>query len=136
MRRVRTAPRLLRTAWPVHYSGDRSRLPSPTAPGPWLLPERGGTLVLYTDGLVERRGESLDAGLDRLVTAVSEGPRGPDALCRHLLDAVLPGDAAEDDVALLVVDQFAARLVPGTPAGQAGGAGRAPAAASRLADQA
>ncbi len=32
--------------------------------------ERGSTLLLYTDGLVERRGESLQVGLDRLLEAV------------------------------------------------------------------
>ena len=29
-------------------------------------------VLMFTDGLVERRGEPLDAGLDRLVTAVEE----------------------------------------------------------------
>ena len=42
--------------------------------------EPGSTLVLYTDGLVERAGESLDAGLERL-TGVVDGtyrrPRAP-----------------------------------------------------------
>ena len=32
------------------------------------------TVVLYTDGLVERRGESLDVGLDRLADATGDGP--------------------------------------------------------------
>ena len=33
--------------------------------------EPGSTLALYTDGLVERAGESLDTGLERLATTVS-----------------------------------------------------------------
>jgi anti-sigma regulatory factor (Ser/Thr protein kinase) len=63
----------------------------------------GSTLVLYTDGLVERRGESLDAGLQRLANAVLTGPRDVDALADHLLTALLAHDAPTDDVALLIV---------------------------------
>ena len=43
--------------------------------------EPGDALVLYTDGLVERRGESLDIGFERLAAAVRAGPADPDALC-------------------------------------------------------
>ncbi|RZS91111.1 PAS domain S-box-containing protein [Motilibacter rhizosphaerae] len=60
----------------------------------------GSTLVAYTDGLVERRGEHLDDGLARLRALVAAGPAEPSALAAHLLDQ-LPG--REDDVALLVV---------------------------------
>ena len=35
----------------------------------------GSTLVLYSDGLVERRGESIDEGLERLRVAVAKAPR-------------------------------------------------------------
>ena len=38
----------------------------------------GTTIVLYTDGLVERRGESIDEGLERLRSAVLAGPREPE----------------------------------------------------------
>ena len=37
----------------------------------------GSTLALYTDGLVEVRGEMLTAGLDRLRDAVASGPEEP-----------------------------------------------------------
>ncbi len=50
----------------------------------------GSSLVLYTDGLIERRGESLDAGLDRLAEAVADGPDDPRALCDHVLARLLP----------------------------------------------
>lgn len=63
----------------------------------------GDTLVLYTDGLVERRGEALDEGLRRLAstarTLVDSVPF--DALPDALVDTMLPRGAA-DDVALLV----------------------------------
>ena len=40
-----------------------------TRPNASVFVDPGATIVLYTDGLVERRGESLDAGLARLVQA-------------------------------------------------------------------
>jgi serine phosphatase RsbU (regulator of sigma subunit) len=61
------------------------------------------TLVLYTDGLVERRGESLDTGLERLAAAASSGPDDPDALCAHILSHVLDAsDSRQDDVTAVV----------------------------------
>lgn len=63
----------------------------------------GSVLVMYTDGLVERRGESLEEGLDRLAAALGRtGHAGPEATCDFLLDAMLP-EAPEDDVAMLVL---------------------------------
>lgn len=61
------------------------------------------TLVLYTDGLVERRGETLDAGLERLAAAASSGPPELEALCSHLLARLLPADGhLSDDVTALL----------------------------------
>jgi serine phosphatase RsbU (regulator of sigma subunit)/anti-sigma regulatory factor (Ser/Thr protein kinase) len=65
----------------------------------------GSTLVLYTDGLVERRGTSIDTGLERL-RANCEGIDEVDELCVHVLDSMVAGEPA-DDVALV-----AARLPP------------------------
>ena len=65
-----------------------------------LLP--GSTLVFYTDGLVERRGERLEKGLDWLLGQVrGRDHLDADGLSDHLLDQ-LQG-RSEDDVALLVV---------------------------------
>ncbi len=61
----------------------------------------GTTIVMYTDGLIERRGESLDVGLARLVAAVAEGPADLDALADWLLERCSPVDG-DDDIALLV----------------------------------
>ncbi len=64
----------------------------------------GDFLVLYTDGLLERRGESLQAGLDRLAAAAARsGANDADVLCEHLLEALVPATATrDDDVAILV----------------------------------
>jgi anti-sigma regulatory factor (Ser/Thr protein kinase) len=64
----------------------------------------GATLVLYTDGLVERRGESLDVGFRRLTRACAElGRLDVDTMCEHLLSALLPRQEQRDDVALVCV---------------------------------
>jgi anti-anti-sigma factor len=70
--------------------------------------EPGTVVLLYTDGLVERRGESLDAGLDRLAGAVRRhGRLAPDRLATRVLREMLADTDQPDDVALI-----AARLVP------------------------
>jgi serine/threonine protein phosphatase PrpC len=65
--------------------------------------DRGATLLLYTDGLVERRGQNLDEGLARLRALLLELADRPLAeLCDELLTRLLPA-RAEDDVALVAV---------------------------------
>jgi serine phosphatase RsbU (regulator of sigma subunit)/anti-sigma regulatory factor (Ser/Thr protein kinase) len=63
----------------------------------------GSTLLLYTDGLVEQPGESLDAGLERLRTAVEAGGEDLEKLSDSIVDALLPGGTAGDDAALVAV---------------------------------
>jgi len=64
----------------------------------------GATLILYTDGLVERRGEVIDHGLTRLRrNAAALADASPDEVCDQLLAAQTPDTATGDDVALLVV---------------------------------
>ena len=53
----------------------------------------GSTLVLYTDGLVERRGESIDDGLERL-RAIGERIDDVESLCTRLLEDHGRGRAA------------------------------------------
>ncbi|WP_091948680.1 SpoIIE family protein phosphatase [Trujillonella endophytica] len=68
----------------------------------------GTTLVLYTDGLVERRSETLDAGLARITAAARRhAAADPERLVQHLLADVLPDDERSDDVAVIAV-----RVVP------------------------
>jgi GAF domain-containing protein/anti-sigma regulatory factor (Ser/Thr protein kinase) len=69
------------------------------------IPE-GSTLVLFTDGAVEVRGESIDTGLERL-RRVAEGEQAIEDLCHNLAGGGLPNGEPADDVAVLV-----ARLCP------------------------
>ena len=63
----------------------------------------GSRVVLYTDGLVERRGESIDVSLERLAEAARGAPAGARALADVLLERLLENHA-EDDAALLVIE--------------------------------
>ena len=63
----------------------------------------GSILVLYTDGLIERRDRSLEVGLDMLREVVAEGPRAPDALADYVLAQAFREHERSDDVAVLVV---------------------------------
>ncbi|HEX2071267.1 MAG TPA: SpoIIE family protein phosphatase [Thermoleophilaceae bacterium] len=63
----------------------------------------GGTVLLYTDGLVERPGELLDHGLGRLVAAVRGERVGPQELCDLVVERLVPTAGASDDVALLAL---------------------------------
>jgi PAS domain S-box-containing protein len=61
------------------------------------------TVFLYTDGLVERRGSDLDAGLHRLQNAVRNlAGRSLDELCDGVIDRLVDG-RPDDDVALVAV---------------------------------
>jgi serine phosphatase RsbU (regulator of sigma subunit) len=73
--------------------------------------DAGTTVLLYTDGLIERRGGDLDEGMSRLREAAATLAGRPlDELCDELLDLLVHG-RPEDDVALVAI-----RLVPRGPA--------------------
>ena len=58
------------------------------------------TLLAYTDGLIERRGESLDVGLERLVSAAAvDAPTLQDWL--NGVVSYLATDESKDDIAVL-----------------------------------
>ena len=66
--------------------------------------DSGDLVIMYTDGLIERRGETIDDGLKRLLHAI-EGARHmpPQAMCDSLLEELTAGYEPDDDIALLVI---------------------------------
>ncbi|MQA34289.1 SpoIIE family protein phosphatase [Modestobacter roseus] len=65
--------------------------------------DRGATVLLYTDGLIERRDSDLDTGLDRLRAALTElADRPLQELCDELIERLVEGKP-DDDVALVAV---------------------------------
>jgi phosphoserine phosphatase RsbU/P len=62
---------------------------------------RGAVMLLYTDGLIERRGESLDVGFERLRAAVR--PDAPSEVCRWVLHDLIGGRTPDDDVAIVAI---------------------------------
>jgi serine phosphatase RsbU (regulator of sigma subunit) len=73
-------------------------------PATFVMPS-GSTLVAFTDGLVERRGEGIDVGLQRMADAATSQTGDPtiEDMLTRLIAGVLPADAdgATDDVAVL-----------------------------------
>ena len=61
-----------------------------------------GLLVLYTDGLVEERADSIDEGLRRLTEAADLSITDIDRLCQQIVDVVAPS-GKDDDVTVLAV---------------------------------
>jgi serine phosphatase RsbU (regulator of sigma subunit) len=63
----------------------------------------GTTILLYTDGLIERRNSTLDEGITRLVAQLCAHARLPlDELCDALIEEMLQG-TPPDDVALVAL---------------------------------
>ncbi len=83
--------------------------------------EAGSTVLLYSDGLFERRGELLDVSLGRLRTeAIAHRDGPPDALADGVLAGMLGDARKRDDVALLVaslqhVGRRLFRRIPANP---------------------
>lgn len=93
--------------------GTVERAADPTGPplgaGGWqhtsgsiALPP-GSTAVLYTDGLVERRGEDIDEGVGSLERALSGAKGTPQVVCDRLIRALGVTAEHDDDVAVLVL---------------------------------
>ncbi|OBK52128.1 histidine kinase [Mycobacterium kubicae] len=101
----------------VHADGTKARLDGghglPLALRPdWsrtearvTMPPRA-TLLLYTDGLVERRGRSIDDGMDRAADVVHGGRSDSiDEVADNLMSRLEPGGGYPDDVAVLLYRQ-------------------------------
>ncbi|MET9465044.1 ATP-binding SpoIIE family protein phosphatase [Streptomyces sp. NPDC006544] len=95
--------------------GTVRRAADPTGPplgtGGWLHTSGsialgpGSTAVLYTDGLVERRGEDIDEGVAALERALSGAQGSPAVICDRLMRALGVDADHYDDVAVLVLQQ-------------------------------
>ncbi|MFP3992758.1 SpoIIE family protein phosphatase [Streptomyces sp. E11-3] len=93
--------------------GVLHRTEEPTGPplgtGGWLHASGsvpfppGSTAVLYTDGLVERRGEDIDQGVDALERALAGATGTPQVVCDRLIRALGVTASHDDDVAVLVL---------------------------------
>ena len=99
-------PPLLHVDGAVTYLDSSGPLLGLTAPRPddaeFVLP-RGGTLVLYTDGLIERRESDIDVGLRALAECAADVEENLDAFCQRLL-VTLAGSANQgDDIAVVAL---------------------------------
>jgi serine phosphatase RsbU (regulator of sigma subunit)/CheY-like chemotaxis protein/anti-sigma regulatory factor (Ser/Thr protein kinase) len=99
LRAVDGSVRFLETASTLPLGVDPDEVPSqetyPMKPGE--------TLLLFTDGLVERRGEPITHSFDRLLDALAEAPAEVELLCEHVLRKTATEQGRDDDVAVLAV---------------------------------
>ncbi|PKW12473.1 PAS fold-containing protein [Streptomyces sp. 1222.5] len=65
----------------------------------------GDTLLLYTDGLIERRHQDIDTGLSQLTASLARHREltHPEALADAVINDLIPADGVTDDTALVVV---------------------------------
>jgi serine phosphatase RsbU (regulator of sigma subunit) len=61
----------------------------------------GAVLLLYTDGLVDRRHESIEVRFKQLSAAVTADE--PLAVCHRVMGLLVGADQAEDDIAILAM---------------------------------
>jgi PAS domain S-box-containing protein len=102
-------PILVTAAGDYHLLDQAQSLPLGMLPADWQrrqatarLPS-GATLMLYTDGLVERRNQSLDKGIDAAAVTMTEHARDhPDDVADHVMSAMTPAAGYDDDVAILI----------------------------------
>jgi PAS domain S-box-containing protein len=103
-------PPILVTARGEHHLLDQAQsLPLGVLPPGWQRSQAtaqmgpGATLMLYTDGLVERRNQPLDKGIDAAAVAMAERSEAhPDSVADHVMDVMTPAAGYDDDVAVLV----------------------------------
>jgi serine phosphatase RsbU (regulator of sigma subunit) len=78
--------------------------------------EPGSLLIGFSDGLVERRGESLDAGMVRLeATAREVSNRSASEICDILVEEMGVATIREDDVVVIAIRYEASLAQRQTP---------------------
>jgi PAS domain S-box-containing protein len=102
------SPRWLSDASSPPLFGDERQL----RPQAKVVLEPGSLLVFFTDGLIERRGEQLTDGLDRLMAVGADLADLPATEVCDQLVAMLGGESAEDDIAVLAVSFAPSALAP------------------------
>ncbi len=108
LRGVDGSVRFLDTARTLPLGIDLEDLPSEE-----VYPMKPGeTLLLFTDGLVERRGESITQSFDRLLDALAGAPAEVEAICDHVLAQTVTEEGRDDDVAVLAVQLIGSALGP------------------------
>ncbi len=71
-------------------------------PEPFTVPVTPGTLLAgYSDGLIERRGESIEVGLERVRSAVDADR--PAVVCERVMRIAIGGHIPEDDIAFIAL---------------------------------
>ncbi|TJZ44458.1 PAS domain-containing protein [Streptomyces piniterrae] len=103
-------PALLRPGGSVEFLDRATDPPLGARPDHVARPEAhtpftdGTVLVLYTDGLIERRREDIDVGLARLADSLTRHQgAAPEALADALLSELIPPGGATDDTALVII---------------------------------
>ena len=101
-------PPVIQTAGQVRFLERGRTTPLAALPDPIRCEEGteafppGSVLVLYSDGLIERRGEQLDLGMERLRGVLQDAPPGhPESLADLLLAELIDEIPQDDDVAVL-----------------------------------
>ncbi|WP_327150757.1 SpoIIE family protein phosphatase [Nocardia sp. NBC_01329] len=91
---------------------ETTRRPEATTPLP-----PGATLVLFTDGLVERRGEDIDEGFTKIAGILADtAEKLPREVADSVLSALRPDGGYDDDIAMVVYRQQPAPLRLDVPA--------------------
>ncbi|MEV4253502.1 GAF domain-containing SpoIIE family protein phosphatase [Spirillospora sp. NPDC049652] len=72
----------------------------------------GGTVLLYTDGLIERREGSLEAAVQRLAAVFAEATGDLEDVAEQILAEMLADSAREDDTCLLLCRAAPVSSVP------------------------
>lgn len=104
-------PALLRGDGTVDLLDQATDPPLDAAPEPYPRTEAtiaftdGDVLLLYTDGLIERRHQDIDIGLDRLRGSLTRHREvaDPEALADAIMNDLLPAEGVTDDTALVIV---------------------------------